>query len=117
LSPKTRCGATRFRARADKSPDRLGSAGDSAFKFLPYQRDLNLLIRLLAGVTLLVFTNQKESSSNVWILLRETRRVFYKLVSGLRFEIQAACRGRLVGLVKNRVKTINAETNDLALAA
>jgi len=35
----------------------------------------------------------------------------------LRFEIQAACRGRLVGLVKNRVKKITAETNDLALAA
>jgi hypothetical protein len=35
----------------------------------------------------------------------------------LGFEIQAACRGRLVGLVKNRVKKITAETNDLALAA
>ena len=35
----------------------------------------------------------------------------------LGFEIQTACRGRLVGLVKNRVKKITAETNDLALAA
>jgi hypothetical protein len=33
------------------------------------------------------------------------------------FEAQTACRGWFVGLVKNRTKTINADHEDLALAA
>ena len=35
----------------------------------------------------------------------------------LKFEAQTACRGWFVGLVKNRAKTINADHEDLALAA
>ena len=35
----------------------------------------------------------------------------------LKFEAQTACRGWFVGLVKNRTKTINADHEDLALAA
>jgi len=35
----------------------------------------------------------------------------------LKFEAQAACRGWFVGLVKNRAKKINADHQDLALAA
>jgi beta-lactamase class D len=35
----------------------------------------------------------------------------------LSLEAQAACRGWFVGLVKNRTKQINADHEDLALAA